>query len=468
MKVTLERLPESRVQLEIELDQERIDKSVEAAYRKLAPRARIPGFRPGKAPRAMIERHIGKDRIMADALDALVPDVYNEAIETNDVDAIDQPSLDKIEMEPPVKLSFIVPVRPTVDLGEYRSIRVEPQSTEVTDEMVDEQVLLLRRRHAIHAPVDRGATWNDVLTASVKGTADDDEFINDEDAEFPLREGQVLVAPGLAEAIVGMKKGDEKTVEIEIPEDFRVERLQGKTATFALKVTEVKEEQLPDEDDELAAQVNADEFPTFDALRERIRADLQKSIDDQELERVRVEAVDRLVDGATLDYPAVMVEREIDHIINETTGTDRQQYVSYLTRVGRSEAEYRDTLRPAAEARLRRALAVSKLAEEEAIDVTPGDVEAELDRMAEPMGEQAERMREVFGSEAGRSTIHRSLHSQKTLDRLVAIARGEPSDDATPAAPATAKPKARRTKAKAKAPTLAAADTGETPEEASE
>lgn len=432
MKVTIERLPESRVQLDVEVDQERLEQALDAAYRRLAPKTRVPGFRPGKAPRAMVERHLGRDRLVSEALDRLVPDVYNEVIEQEDVDAIAQPHLDKVELDP-VRLKFIVPVRPSVDLGDYRSIRVERKDVAVTDEMVEEQITLLRRRYAIHVPVERPATWNDVLTADVSGTADDEPFLNDEGAEFALREGQVLLMPGLAEAFVGMSKGEEKDVELRVPDDFRFESLRGKTAKFHIAVREVKEEQLPEANDELAAQVNAEEFPDFATLRARIVSDLEKALAEEESARLRSEAIDALVTGATIDYPNVLVEREIDHIIQGQMGNDQRQYAAYLARVGRSESQFRESLRPAAEQRLKRSLALSQLAEVEGIDVTPDEIEAEIDRLAEPMGEEAERFRQMFRTAQGISSIRNTLLSQKTLDRLVAIATGE-----APEAPAAA------------------------------
>ncbi len=447
MKVTLERLPESRVQLDIEVDQERVDKSFEAAFRRLAPRARIPGFRPGKAPRPLIEKALGRDRIMGEALDKLVPDVYNEVMATEDVDAIAQPSLDSMEMDP-VRFRFIVPVRPTITLNDHRSIRVESKAIAATDEAVAEQVMLLRRRHAMYVPVERPVQWNDMLIADIEATVDGDDFVKDDDAEFPVREGQPLLFPGVSEAILGMTAGETKQFDVDIPEDFRVERFQGKTANFTAKLKEVKEEQLPDEDDELASMVNAEEFDSFQALRDRIRSDMLAQLEAEEKNRLRNEAIDKLVEVATFDYPAVMVEREIDHMIRDVMGRDEKQYALYLQRIGRSEAEYRETLREAADVRVRRSLALTELAEVEKVDVTPDDVEAEVDKLVAPMGDDGARFREMFTTLEGIATIRRNLTSERTLDRLAAIAIGEapelpasPAPEAADAEPAEAESK---------------------------
>ena len=425
MKVTLERLPESRVQLQIEIDDERLEKSLDSAYKRIAQKNRFPGFRPGKAPRPIVERAVGREGLIREALDKLVPAAYNEALETENVDAIGQPELE-IEQLEPVKFTATVPIRPTVSLNDYRAIRVEPETVEVTGEMVEEQLLLLRRRHATQVPVDRAIQWDDILIADVKAAEDDgNQFLDDENAEFPLREGKVLFVPGLAEAFLGMKKGDEKTFDIAIPEDFHIEQLRGKTATFTLTIHEVKEEQLPEADDEFANSVNAEEFPDLATLRAGIESDMRASLENDAESKYRSAAVEKLVEGATLEYPRVLVEHEIDHLVREAMGNNQQQYQMYLQQLGRSEADFRETWREAADMRLRRSLVLSELAEAEGLDVSAEEIEEELDTLVAPMGDDAARFRQMFATEEGVSTIRRNLLSRKTLDRLAAIARGE-------------------------------------------
>lgn len=457
MKVTLERLPESRVQLDIEVDNDRLERSLDAAYKRLAARSRIPGFRPGKAPRHIVERMVGRDGLIREALDRLVPDAYNEAIEAEDVEAIAQPELEILEMEP-VRFKATVPVRPTVDIDGYRGIRVERDPVKVTDEMVAEQLLLLRRRHATQVPVERPVQWDDVLIADVNGLVEDDPFIQDADAEFALREGQVLLVPGLAEAFIGMSKGEEKQVDIDIPDDFRVERLQGKTASFTLTLKEVKEEQLPEEDDEFANTVNPDEFPTLDALKARIRTDLESALTEEVEAKLRSDAVTKLVEIATIDHPRVLVEREIDGMVSEAAGNDRQAYAAYLQRVGRSEQEFREQFREDAERRLRRSLALGELADKENVEISAEEIDAELDRMCAPLGEEAARFKQMLATPDRIESIGRELLTRKTLDRLAGIAIGQATATTEPAASDTESP----------APEAEAAPATETPAEAEE
>ena len=424
MKVTLERLPESRVQLQIEIDEDRLERSLDSAFKRLAQKNRFPGFRPGKAPRAIVERAYGREGLIREALDKLVPDAYNEAIETEDVDAIGQPELEIDQLEP-VKFTAIVPVRPNVNLNDYRSVRVEEKPVEVTDEMVNEQLLGLQRRHATQVPVDREVKWNDILIADVGGEADGDAFLEDKDAEFPLREGDLLFVPGLAEAFVGMKKGETKEFTLAMPEDFRVERLQGKDAKFTLHIREIKEEQLPALDDEFAAMINAEEFENLEALRTRIESDLRANLQQEADNLLRSDAVEKMVEIATLEYPKLLVEHEIDHLVREATGNDQAQYQAYLRTVGRSEADFRETWREAADLRVKRSLVLNELAEAEGLAVTAEEVDEELDSLIAPMGDDSERFRQMFASEEGVATIRRNLLSRKTLDRIAAIAKGE-------------------------------------------
>ena len=428
MKVTLERLPESRVQLEIEVEPDRLERSLDAAYKRLLPTLRIPGFRPGKAPRRIVERMVGRDRLIHEALDSLVPAVYSEALESEEIDAVDQPELEILETEP-VRFKATVPVRPTVTLGDYESIRIAPEPVEVTDEMFEEQMEMIRRRFATIAPVERGAEWNDILTADIDGTVEDTPFVQDKDVEFPLREGQTLFLPDLAEQFLGMEAESEKTVELPVPEDFP-EQFANKTATLTLTVKSVKEEELPEEDDDLAQQVNAEEFETIDQLRERVRSDLQETLQRQADEAYRLKVVDELVGLSEIEYPQVLLDREIDELIRDSHGSDVRAYQAHLAQIGKSPAEFREMFREPAVERLSRSLVLSEFTSLEDIEVTDDEVASQMEQMLEPLGENAESMRTMFESERGSANIRSSLLTDKTLARLQEIATAEPEEEA--------------------------------------
>jgi trigger factor len=266
LKVSAERLPQSQVALEIEVDPERVERSLEQAYRRLAQRTRVPGFRPGKAPRAMLERYLGRDSLMHEALDRLIPEVYRQAVEEQDLDPVDLPELELASTEPLV-VRATVPVRPTVDLGDYRQLRVPQEPVEVDPAQVEEALKDLQRRYATLEPVQRPVQWGDVLRADVIGSVDGDKILDQKDVEFQPREGVTLSLPGFAEKLIGLEKGVETELAVEVAPDHADARLAGKTCVYRVLVKEIKEEKLPPLDDSFARQVG-EGFPSLEALRD--------------------------------------------------------------------------------------------------------------------------------------------------------------------------------------------------------
>jgi len=431
VKVSLARLPQSRVQLEIEADQERMERSLDEASRRIARTARIPGFRPGKAPRAVVERMVGREGLIREALDSLVSELYREAIEREDVPAIGRPEIELLELDP-VRFRATVPVQPTVELGEYRDLRLEPKAPEISEEMVEEQLERLRKRYALYVPAERPVQWNDIVTADVKGTANGDEFIDDEGVDFQLREGEVILLPGFAEAVVGMSKGESKELELDIPEEFPIERFRGKRAKITVTVREVKEEDLPPLDDDFAQMVDAEQYPPLDALRSAIREALEEEARRQAQAEFREQALDELIKVSKLEYPEILVEHEIDHLVREMSGDNRQAFLLELQRIGRSEQEYRESLRPLAEKRVQRALVLEEFREREGIEVTDEEVQSEIERLLERTDEeQRSLLRDYLESESGRASIRRSLAMEKTWERLEAVFPGRAEEESS-------------------------------------
>ena len=216
MKVSTQRLPESQVLLEIEADPEQMERSLDKAYRRLAQRVEVPGFRKGKVPAGMLERHVGRARVVQEALDILIPEAYNQALEEQDVDAIDQPSIELVNAEP---LSFkaTVPIRPTIDIGDYESVRVEREPYNIPEDEVDKALEELRQRYALHEPVERPVQVGDIVRADVRGVIEGQEVYKDEDAEFRVRDGATLLLPGFAEGLIGAQKGVAKEITVTVP-----------------------------------------------------------------------------------------------------------------------------------------------------------------------------------------------------------------------------------------------------------
>ncbi|MBI1885067.1 MAG: trigger factor [Chloroflexi bacterium] len=424
MKVSTERTPDSQVVLEIEVEPERLERSLDKAYRSLAQRTAVPGFRKGKAPRLMLERHVGRHRLLHEALDNLIPEVYNEAIDENGIEPIDQPRIEVLQEEPPV-FKATVPVRPTVELGDYRKFKVKREPVQAAPEEVEAALEELRHRYALHEPVDRPVQLGDIVRADIRAAVDGRAIVDEEDAEFRLREDGVIVFPGVAEGLLGAKKGVIHEVTVTVPEDFPEGGLAGRPCTFAVLVKEVKQERLPEPNDEFARQVG-EGFPSLQALRERLEADAlerkQAAADDEYREKV----VDALVDRAKkIEFPPVLVEGEIERLLREEARAAGEDVDRYIEQLKRAPDQLREELRPQAEARVRRSLALTRLAELEEVTVEPAEIEAEIERIAAGAGPQGDQVRRLFSNAGGRETIGRSLLTRKTLDRLAAIAGGE-------------------------------------------
>lgn len=424
MKVSAQKLPESQVLLEIEVDPDQMEKSMDRAYKKLVQKVDVPGFRKGKTPRNMLERHIGRGRLLEEAIDIVIPEAYNKALEDEDIDAIDQP---KIEIVNPEPLSFkaTVPIRPNVDLGDYASVRVPREPVEVDEKDVEASLQELRQRYAIQEPVERPVQTGDVITGEIRIVVDDKEVFKDEDAELHLREGQTVLLPGFAEGVVGARKGEPTSIEVTLPEDAE-SSLAGKTATVNITVKEVKEERLPEPNDEFATQVG-EGFESLDKLKERLSGDILERLEANSEEQYRDAALTALVENAgEIEFPPMLVEREIDRFLSDQARQTGMELDRYLELLKQDPAQVREELRPSATERVKRSLILGQLADSEKIEVADADVDTEVERLITGASggndEQIERYRQIFRSPEARASLSRSLQTRKTLERLVEIA----------------------------------------------
>jgi trigger factor len=444
LKVTTETLPERQVKLQIEVDDERHNQAIETAYKKLAPRVQIPGFRPGKAPRPLIEKQLGRHRLLDEAMDIVVPEAYREALVEQDIVPVAQPMVELVSHEPLV-FTATVPLQPVVELGEYQaSLRVPREPVKVEDKQVDEALEDLRKRYGTIEPVNRKAKKGDIISGSVRARAGDMSILSADDIEFRVTDEALASLPGFIDVVLGLKKGDVVEKSVEAPADHSDENIAGKTMVYNVTVNEVKEEKLAPLDDDFAKQVG-EGYETLLALRAKIREDIEKAEEEAALRAYETQVVDALVEMAKLEYPAVLVEHEIDHILQDQANMDPRDpraQLLYLQRLNKTEEEVRDMVREEATTRLRRSLVLSQFAEAENISVEDSDVDAELDRMAESAGEQGAMIRQLFGSPEARDSLSRTLHTRKTLAKLVEIA-SQAGEAGT--AKKKAAPKARRT-----------------------
>jgi trigger factor len=349
-------------------------------------------------------------------------------LEQEDISPVAQPSVELVSHEPLV-FTATIPLQPVVDIGDYQSMRRPKPEVNVTEEQVEEALKELQTRYGTIEPVDRPATEGDVVRADIKATADGMTVFSSNEIEFRLNEASLSTLPGLANTVVGMSKGESAETKEDVAEDFGDSRLAGKTVVYNVKLHEVKEEKLANLDDDFAREVG-EGFETLLALRARIREDIEKAESEAALRNYETEVVDALVEQASIEYAPQMVEHEIDHVLEDQANLDprdpRSQLL-YLQRMNLSEQEVRDSVRPEAEQRIRRSLVLTEFAKAENIEVDASDIESEVESMASSSGEQAEMVRQLFSSDQAKDSLSRSLHTRKTLARLVEIT-GQPEE----------------------------------------
>jgi trigger factor len=402
----------------IQLGPERTAQAIHRAARAVAGKARIPGFRPGKAPDATVLRTYGREAVLREIMDDLGEEVFKEALETEKIEPFGQASLEDIKTDP-ITFSLVVPLRPTVELGDYRSIHIDAPTVNVTEADVEALIEQAREARAAMGPVERAAQIGDTVVVDITGTVDEDTIMDNHDWELALK-GEGGWLPGFDESFVGMSAGDEKEFTLTYPEDS-ASRYKGRPAAFHARVSTVKAQVKPELDDEFAKSLGSYENVTdmraklLERLTESRQAEAEGQLTDQ--------AVQALIDGATIAYPPNAVDVEVDdalHDIEHRVNNSGYKLEDYLRLQGMTVQSYRQQLRPQAEQRFKGRLVLGELAQQEKIEVSADEIEAEVDRLVTLAGndEEAQSTRDLFGSETGRAVIRQDQLTKKTLARL--------------------------------------------------
>ncbi|MCX6024394.1 MAG: trigger factor [Chloroflexi bacterium] len=435
MKVTTEKLPRSQVVLNIEVEPEVMEQSMQRAYRRVAGRTPVPGFRKGKAPRSIIERYLGRNVLVEEALNILIPEVYKQAIEEQQLTPVAQPDIDVVQTEPPV-IKATISVQPTIELGDYKSLKLDFAVAEVTEEQVAESLAQMRKRFAPWEDVDRPVQEGDKLMINVNSVfTDGGPFINDDDVSYVVTPGLAFPIAGFSEQLEGIGLNETKDFTLTMPEDYPQEPFRGKEVAFKVTVKGIQVQQLPELDDAFAQSVNP-EYATLDALRDFVRGQLEKDARAQARRKVEQEAVDALIAQATLEYPDVMVEHELDHIIEQYLPQgNRARLESYLQSVGRTREELREERRDEAVQRVVRSLVMTELTKAEEIEINEQDLTREVMMMLQSSTSQEEMngLLQALNSAEAMSQVQRMAATRKTLGRLVEVVTGVPpeQDDVT-------------------------------------
>jgi len=386
MTVTLERKAASQVALQVEATADEVEAAVQASLRRLAGRVRIPGFRPGKAPTAMVERAVGWEAVRHETVDHLVPDLYRRAVDESGVEPVGDPELDlgELERDKPLKFTATVTVKPEVDLRDYLTLRVPTETTEITDETVDQAIQEARKRHSELTDVDRAAQSGDVIRCTLVMRRGNEVFTGGDAEERDLELDREQVIPAIVDGVIGLVAGESRSFDTTLPQDYRQEELRGATVTIDVTVHAVRERTLPPEDDSLA--VLDSHGTTLEALREHYRSALTVEAVEADRERHEGAALEALRDYVRVDIPEAMIESEIDRQIADLEyrlGSLGLPLDRYLEMSGESMVKLRADRRETATSRVRLELALDALAVAEGIEVDETQVEREARAVAE-------------------------------------------------------------------------------------
>ena len=356
MRITQEEIVDLQTVLHIEMEDEDVRPYLDIGYQKVKPHISYPGFRKGRVPRHIVLQFVGKEALLNEVLDTMLPESYRQGKSMSKIcSPAACPDMEVIDLDP-VTFKATVPLRPEVELGDYKDIRVEVEESEVGEEDVQERLERLRNSMASWEPVERPVKMDDMVTMTAKGTVEDNPILDETDTVYLLVEDAERPFPGFPEALVGAEVDTPKEFELTVAEDFPVEEVAGKPVQVSVTVSDVKERVLPEMDEEFAQGIG-EGYDSLEALREQIEEELKTEFENAREQELRDSAINSLLEGATATIAPVIIEHEVEHMLNEQMQTLARiniRFDDYMRSVGSSEEELREQLREEAINRVKR------------------------------------------------------------------------------------------------------------------
>lgn len=425
MKVTREKTENSEAHLTIEVEPTELEESLQSSYLRLVKKAKIPGFRKGKAPRLIVERYLGKESLFEDALGELIPQVYEKAIKEENIEAIAQPSIE-ITQTDPVVLKATVPLKPTIKPGDYHQLKLTPNKVKITQDDINAAIERLRHEYATWEPVERPVELKDLAVLDVEAISENKPIIDQKGVQYQVLDNLPFPAPGFSQELVGMKINEEKEFKLKFPSDYARGELAGKEAHFKVKISEIKQEKLPQLDDEFARGVDP-ELENMSKLREKVTEGLETQAEEKASRDFEEKVVAAVVDIFKVEFPPILVEWEINRLMDEQLQRWQMsggRVEDYLESIKKTEQELRQELHPLSSKRVTRSLVMEKVSSEEKIEVSDTEIEAEIKNMIGTSAEDKEKLGKFLNTPQAQQSIKRMLVRRKTVERLVEIAKG--------------------------------------------
>ena len=422
MSVQVETLEKSMAKLTIEVSAEEFEAALDKAYKKNKSKISLPGFRKGKAPRAMIEKMYGAGVFYEDAANDLIPGAYESAAKESELEIVAQPSIDvtQIEKGKPFIFTATVAVKPEVTLGDYKGIEVEKKTAEVTDEELQAEIDKVRESNSRMITVDdRAVQDGDITTIDFEGFVDGEPFEGGKGEDYPLTIGSHSFIDNFEEQLIGKNIGEETEVNVTFPEQYQAEELQGKPATFKVTIKEIKVKELPELDDDFAQDVS--EFDTVDEYKEDLKKKLLENKEAALKREKEEDVVGKIIENATMEIPDPMVDTQVRQMVQEfsqriqSQGLSLQQYMQFT---GMTPESLTNELQPQALKRIQSRLVLEAVVDAEKIETSDEELEKELEKMAGMYQMEADKLKELVGEEE-KKQIALDLAVQKAVELVV-------------------------------------------------
>ena len=402
MSLQVEKLEHNMAKLTIEVPAEDVEKALQAAYLKERKRISLPGFRKGKVPRQMIEKMYGPEVFYDEAANHMISEAYGKAYDECELEIVSQPKVEVTQLEKgkPFIFTAEVAVKPEVTLGEYKGLKVDKVSVEVTDEEVDAEIEKERERNARTVEVtDRAVQDKDEVTLDFEGFVDGEAFEGGKGEDYPLTIGSGAFIPGFEDQLIGAEIGKEMEVKVTFPEEYQAKELAGKEAVFKCTVKAIKAKELPELDDEFASDVS-EEGETMDEYKAEVRGKIKERKEREAKEKKENQTVEQAVANAEIDLPEPMVDLQARQMADDFARRIMQQGMSleqYFQFTGLSEEKMMEELKPQAEKRIRTRLVLEAIVAAENIEVSDERLEEELKKMADAYQMEVDKLKEFMG-----------------------------------------------------------------------
>lgn len=417
----VEKTDKNTVSFEFSVSPEEFEKAVQKAYKKNVKKINMPGFRKGKAPRIIIEKTYGKEVFYEDAINFVLPDAYDKAVEENGISPVAQPEVDlkseKIEPDKEIVFTAKVVVKPEFELGDYKGVKAEKAVYETTDENVNEEIEKLRERNSRLVPVeDRAVQADDIANIDFEGFVDDVAFEGGKGENFDLTIGSGQFIPGFEDQLLGRNVGEDVEVKVTFPDEYHAEDLAGKDAVFKVKINSLKVKELPEADDDFAMDVS--EFDTLDEYKADIKAKLEKANEDKAKHETEQNVIDAVCANTEIDIPSEMIDSQIDSMIRDMDMQMRYQGIdlnTYMQYTGQTMDTIREQYKPEAEKRVKTTLVLEKVSEVEKIEATVEDVENEYKKISEENGMKIDDIKKYIKED----DVKARIKAEKAINLLV-------------------------------------------------